>query len=70
MKDDIYYTRKAGTPLTEAEIAMVEAARQFEDEYDEDNPEIDPEKTPELYTAMMSAVAERNRRVSRKLMEA
>ena len=27
MKDDIYYTRKAGTPLTEAEIAMVEAAR-------------------------------------------
>lgn len=70
MKDDIFYTRKAGTPLTEAEIAMVEAARQFEDEYDEDNPEIDPEKTPELYAAMMSAVAERNRRVSRKLMEA
>lgn len=70
MKNETTYTRKAGTPLTEEEIAMVEAARGFADEYDEDNPAIDPVGTPELYAAMMDAVAERNRRVNRKLREA
>jgi hypothetical protein len=34
---------------------------------DEDNPEIDPVKTPEQYAALMRAVAERNRRVVEKL---
>ena len=33
-------------------------------EYDEDNPPIDPITTPELYNAMMQAVAERNRRIA------
>ncbi len=70
MKGEICYTRKVGTPLTEEEIAMVESTRNHEDEYDADNPAIDPEETPGLYAAMMDAVAERNRRVSRKLREA
>lgn len=63
------YDRIMVTPLTPEEIAMVESARDFEDEWDDDNPEISPETTPELYDAMMSAVAERNRRVSGALLK-
>ena len=63
------YTRRMGTPLTEDEIAMIEAARDHQDEYDAENPFIDQETTPELYEAMMKAVAERNQRVNRKLQE-
>ena len=67
MADVIRYTREIGTPLTEEEINMIRSARNFEDEYDKDNPPIDAETTPALYVAMMEAVAERNRRVSAKL---
>ena len=45
----------------------IEAARDLPVEADEDNPEIDPVKTPEQYAALMRAVAERNRRVIDKL---
>ncbi len=67
MGKDIYFTLKSGTPLTPEEIAMIEAARDLPFEDDEDNPEIDPIKTPEQYAALMRAVAERNRRVIEKL---
>ena len=67
MGKDVYYTLKPGTPLTPEEIAMIEAARDLPAEADEDNPEIDPIKTPEQYAALMRAVAERNRRVAEKL---
>ena len=67
MGKDVYYTLKPGTPLTPEEIAMIEAARDLPVEADEDNPEIDPVKTPEQYAALMRAVAERNRRVTEKL---
>ena len=70
MENETTYIRKPGTPLREEDIAMIETARGFKDEFDEDNQAIDPENTPELYAAMMRAVAERNRRVSRKLREA
>ena len=52
MGKEIRYTREIGTPLTEDEIRMIRAARDFEDEYDEDNPPIDPEVTPALYAAI------------------
>jgi len=55
--------------LTPEEIAMIEAARNLPVEEDEDNPEIDPVKTPEQYAALMRAVAERNRRVVEKLRQ-
>ena len=48
---------------------MIEAARNLSVEADEDNPEIDPVKTPEQYAALMRAVAERNRRVVEKLRQ-
>ena len=67
MGKDVHYTYKRGTPLTPEEIAMIEAARDLPVEEDEDNPEIDPVKTPEQYAALMRAVAERNRRVVKKL---
>ena len=67
MGRDVYYTLKPDTPLTPEEIAMIEAARNLPVEEDEDNPEIDPVKTPEQYAALMRAVAERNRRVIEKL---
>ena len=67
MGREIHYSRIMGTPLTAEEIAMIRSARDFHDEWDEDNPEISPEATPELYSAMMQAVAERNQRVNRAL---
>ena len=67
MGKDVYYTLKRGTPLSPEEIAMIEAARNLPVEEDEDNPEIDPMKTPEQYAALMRAVAERNKRVVEKL---
>ena len=69
MGKEIHYIREIGTPLTVEEIAMIEAARSFEDEWDDDNPEISPETTPGLYEAMMAGVAERNRRISRALLK-
>ena len=69
MGRDVHYTYKRGTPLTPEEIAMIEAARNLSVEADEDNPEIDPVKTPEQYAALMRAVAERNRRVVEKLRQ-
>ena len=67
MGKDVRYTYKRGTPLTPEEIAMIEAARELPVEEDEENPEIDPIRTPEQYAALMRAVAERNRRVHEKL---
>ena len=69
MGKDVHYTYKRGTPLTAEEVAMIEAARNLPVEEDEDNPEIDPVKTPEQYAALMRAVAERNRRVVEKLRQ-
>ena len=69
MGKDVYYTLKSGTPLTPEEIAMIEAARDLPVEADEDNPEIDPVKTPEQYAALMRAVSERNRRLVEKLRQ-
>lgn len=67
MGKDVYFTLRPDTPLTDEEIAMIEAARELPPVEDEDNPEIDPVATPEQYAALMRAVAERNRRVIEKL---
>ena len=45
---------------------MLEAAASMPVEYDEDNPEIDPIHTPELYSALLRAAGERNRRIARR----
>lgn len=66
MGKEIHFELKPGTGLTSAEIAMLEAADNIPAEYDEDNPEIDPIRTPELYAALVRAVAERNQRISKR----
>ena len=66
MSKEVHYVLKRGTELTPEEIAMIEAASTMPAEYDEDNPEIDPIQTPELYAALVQAVAERNQRISRR----
>ena len=62
---EITFKLKPGTSLTEAEIAMIEAARSLPVQQDEDNPEIDPVATPEQDAALMQAVAKQNQRISR-----
>ncbi|MBQ7656464.1 MAG: hypothetical protein IJI53_11975 [Clostridia bacterium] len=66
MSEEIKFIYKRGTQITPEEIAMIEAASAMPAEYDEDNPEIDPIKTPELYAALVQAVAERNQRISKR----
>ena len=66
MSKEVHYVLKRGTELTPEEISMIEAASTMPTEYDEDNPEIDPIQTPELYAALVHAVAERNQRISKR----
>ena len=69
MAQDVRYHLNRETQLTEAEIAMIEAARKLPASYDKDNPPIDPDTAPERYDAMMQAVARRNQRVSARKKE-
>ena len=66
MSEEVRLIYKRGSKITPEEIAMIEAASTMPVEYDGDNPEIDPVKTPELYAALVRAVAERNRRISKR----
>ena len=63
MGKEIRFKLKKGSKLSEEEIAMIEAAKSKEPVYDADNPNIDPETTPEQFEALMRAVGERNRRI-------
>ena len=69
MGKEIRFTLKKGSKISEEEIAMIESAKNMEPVYDAENPEIDPETTPELYEALMRAVGERNRRIVRMSKE-
>ena len=51
--------------ITAGEIAALETAESMPVVPDDEDPEIDPVRTPELYATLMAAVGERNRRVSR-----
>ena len=66
MGQEVHYVLKRGSELSPDEIAMLEAAASMPVEYDEDNPEIDPIHTPELYSALLRAAGERNRRIARR----
>jgi hypothetical protein len=64
---DVRYVLKPDTGLTEEQLREIEAARSMPYVEDEDSPQIDPEKTPELWAAMMEALAERNRKMARRM---
>lgn len=53
--------------LTEAQIDEIRTACDLPYVEDEDNPELDPQKTPELWAEMMNALAERNRRMAERM---
>ena len=67
MGKDVFFTLDPNVPLTPEQIAMIEAARDLPPVEDEENPAIDPVKTPRQYAALLRAVAERNRRITEKL---
>jgi hypothetical protein len=64
MGKEVRYVMEHDRKITEAEIAMIEAARELPETFDADNPPIDPATTPEQYAALMRAVGERNRRIA------
>ncbi len=69
MGQDVFYDPVPRAELSQEEIAMIEAAQKLPYMEDEENPEIDPVKTPELYAAAKRAVAERNRRIAKRPRE-
>ena len=66
MGETVHFVLKRESKMTPEEKAMVDAACMMPAEEDTENPEIDPIRTPELYAALVQAVAERNRRISKQ----
>lgn len=53
--------------LTEEQVREIEAACKLPYVEDEDCPQIDPQRTPELWEEMMKALAERNRKMAQRM---
>ena len=64
---DVRFTLKADATLTEDQVRELEAFRQFPYVEDEDSPEVDPQKNPELWAKALEALAERNRRMAKRM---
>lgn len=64
---DVRFTLKADAELTEDQVREIEASRQYPLVEDEDSPEIDPRKNPELWAKALDALAERNRRMAKRM---
>lgn len=64
---DIRFTIKADATPTEDQVREIEASREFPFVEDEDSPEIDPQKNPELWAKALEALAERNRRMAKNM---
>ena len=58
---------KIDPQLTEAQIQEIKAAQNMPFVEDQDCPELDPQKTPELWEEMMKALAERNRKMAQRM---
>ena len=65
---DIYYKLKENAKLTDDQIKEIEQARNYPYIEDEDSPEIDPDKTPDLYEGFLNNLGERNRRIASKAL--
>lgn len=59
--------KELNVQLSEEQIKEIEVSSQMPPVIDEDCPEIDPEKTPELWAEMMEALAKRNREMARRM---
>ena len=53
--------------LSKEQIKEIEASSQMPIVEDEDCPEIDPQKTPELWAEMMDVLAKRNRKMAQRM---
>ena len=53
--------------MTEEQVREIEAACKLPYVEDEDCPQIDPQRTPELWEEMMKALAERNRKMAQRM---
>ena len=72
---DVTYTINKDQKPTQEQIDMIESARKKQDQllaegrlsevYDDECPETDPNTTPKRYEAMMRAVEQRNRSITR-----
>ena len=58
---------KADAIPTEDQVRVIEASREFPFVEDEDSPEIDPQKNPELWAKALEALAERNRMMAKNM---
>ena len=65
---EIRYQLKEEAQLTEDQIKEIEVARNCAYIEDEDSPEIDPEKNPELYEGFLKSLGERNRRLAKQIV--
>jgi hypothetical protein len=65
---EIRYQLKEEAQLTEEQIREIEAARNHTYIEDEDSPEIDPEKNPDLYEGFLKSLGERNRRLAKQIV--
>jgi len=64
---DIHFMIKADAIPTEDQVREIEASREFPFVEDEDSPEIDPQKNPELWAKALDALAERNRKMAKNM---
>ncbi len=58
---------KAGAIPAGEQVREIEASREFPFVEDEDSPEIDPQKNPELWAKALDALAERNRKMAKNM---
>ena len=58
---------KADAIPTEDQVREIEASRELPFVEDEDSPEIDPQKNPELWAKALEALAERNRMMAKNM---
>ena len=64
---DIRFSPNEGAALTEEQIREIENAANYPYVEDADSPEVDPQKNPELWKKALDALAERNRRMARRM---
>ena len=65
---EIRYQLKEDATLTKEQIQEIEASRSCAFVEDDDSPEIDPEKNPNLYEGFLKSLGERNRRLERQVV--
>ena len=64
---DIRFTLNENTALTEEQIKEIENSANYSYVEDDDSPEIDPEKNPELWKKALESLADRNRRMAKRM---